>query len=316
MLERLKAIDTAAVDELETIKEQRTVLSDRLAAMEERQGSVSPGVYARVRADYEARHAALGEQARPHREQALGEYAKLRSLLEELGVELDEARFAREEVEFRHSLGEFDGEELDRRVSEAAQAITRCEASLAEANEVHARFVGAFESEDELLKAAGSNAPRDEGLAKAEEEAAEASFELADEGETPQAPPGGEQQVEAAEAGAEASKRSSPITAPITAPRMEVRGEEDGRTAEFPLQPGTTTIGRSPRNDICVREASVSRHHAKIVFTQRGVVVYDLGSENGVFVNGERVKERLLAEGDEVEFGPGLKPYVFRGPSN
>ncbi|MGQ9751860.1 MAG: FHA domain-containing protein [Thermoanaerobaculaceae bacterium] len=44
-------------------------------------------------------------------------------------------------------------------------------------------------------------------------------------------------------------------------PRLLVQTPE-GISQEFQLKPQVTTIGRSPRNDICIAEASVSRHHA------------------------------------------------------
>jgi hypothetical protein len=314
MRERLEEIDTSAIVELDKIKEQRTVLSGRLNALEERKDSVSPTVYARVRADYEARYAAIGEQARPFKEQLVTEYAKLGSLLNELMAELDDARLTQEEAELRHSLGEFEGDEFDRRVAEVRKTVDRCESDLAEANELRDRFIDVFESGDRLP----GGVEVDVRSGEADREVGDGgrigvSHDLAGASETPAALPGGEQPPEDAASGGEPGREPSPITAPVSVARLELRSD-DNPAAEYPLQPGTTTIGRSPRNDICIREASVSRHHAKIVFAERGFVVYDLGSENGVFVNGERVKERLLAEGDEVEFGPGLKPYVFCGP--
>jgi pSer/pThr/pTyr-binding forkhead associated (FHA) protein len=98
-------------------------------------------------------------------------------------------------------------------------------------------------------------------------------------------------------------------TAVLAKPRLITEGE-DG--AEYPLGFVTTSIGRSPANDICISDDAVSRRHAKIVVGEQGFVICDLNSENGVYVNGERVKERLLADGDIVEIGPGTRRFLFR----
>lgn len=50
-------------------------------------------------------------------------------------------------------------------------------------------------------------------------------------------------------------------------------------------------------------DRGVSREHAKIVEVEDGALLVDLGSTNGVFVDGVRVKERLLVEGDKIRIG-------------
>lgn len=87
----------------------------------------------------------------------------------------------------------------------------------------------------------------------------------------------------------------------------------DGTEQEFPLNPTETTIGRAPGNDIRINDGAVSRQHAKIVMGDHGYTLLDLGSENGVYVNRERVKEQMLRDGDVVEIGPGTRTYIFRG---
>jgi hypothetical protein len=63
------------------------------------------------------------------------------------------------------------------------------------------------------------------------------------------------------------------------------------------------TIGRLPDCDITVEDANVSRKHAEIRPAGDGFVVVDLGSTNGTRVNGVRVDQRELADGDELAFG-------------
>jgi hypothetical protein len=83
-------------------------------------------------------------------------------------------------------------------------------------------------------------------------------------------------------------------------------------TVYFPEDSPTThefvehklTVGRLGENDICLDEGSVSGHHARIVETPNGVILEDLGSTNGTFLNGEQVQGSLpVGEGDEIYFG-------------
>ena len=69
------------------------------------------------------------------------------------------------------------------------------------------------------------------------------------------------------------------------------------------LEKSTTRIGRSPAADICLEDASVSRRHAIILREGEEVRVLDDRSLNGVWVNGERVTTRVLADGDKLTIG-------------
>ncbi len=61
-------------------------------------------------------------------------------------------------------------------------------------------------------------------------------------------------------------------------------------------------VGREPGCDLVINLESVSARHAELRATPQGVLVKDLGSTNGTFVNGRKVSEKLLAHGDEVAF--------------
>ncbi len=64
-----------------------------------------------------------------------------------------------------------------------------------------------------------------------------------------------------------------------------------------------TTVGREDC-DVILDDEGVSRRHAVIRLTDSGLVIEDLGSSNGTFVNGERIeKARSLSPGDEVRLG-------------
>jgi pSer/pThr/pTyr-binding forkhead associated (FHA) protein len=79
------------------------------------------------------------------------------------------------------------------------------------------------------------------------------------------------------------------------------RGANAG--ARFLLDTDVVTAGRHQESDIFLDDISVSRKHATFTRTPEGVVVKDLGSLNGTYVNRDLVEERLLRPGDEVQIG-------------
>ena len=80
---------------------------------------------------------------------------------------------------------------------------------------------------------------------------------------------------------------------------------------EYPL-PGEKeiVIGRGGELDIVLVEDMVSRKHAKINTQGGKVVIQDLGSTNGTFVNGEKIKRARLKEGDRVLIGTSILKLI------
>ena len=66
---------------------------------------------------------------------------------------------------------------------------------------------------------------------------------------------------------------------------------------------GSITIGRAPNNTIVVPDVLASHYHAFVAPAAHGAVIKDAGSMNGTFVNGQRVKDAVLREGDVVTIG-------------
>lgn len=76
---------------------------------------------------------------------------------------------------------------------------------------------------------------------------------------------------------------------------------------EFPLpEVGEIVIGRSSELDMVLVEDMVSRRHAKITVTNGQIFIQDLGSTNGSFVNGEKIKRARLNEGDRILIGTSI----------
>ena len=76
-----------------------------------------------------------------------------------------------------------------------------------------------------------------------------------------------------------------------------------GFTELHTLRAPTTRVGRARGNDVMLDDARVSREHAVITMDGAFVLIEDLGSRNGVFVNGRKVTIDALASGDVVTIG-------------
>jgi len=67
-------------------------------------------------------------------------------------------------------------------------------------------------------------------------------------------------------------------------------------------------IGRAQEADVCIPDRRVSMRHARVVVSPEGaVLIEDLGSTNGTYVNSEKIVRRALRDGDEVLLLPDYK---------
>jgi pSer/pThr/pTyr-binding forkhead associated (FHA) protein len=78
----------------------------------------------------------------------------------------------------------------------------------------------------------------------------------------------------------------------------------DGERRSFSVVRNMTIIGRREDCDLRIPVGDVSRKHCRLVLTDDGIRIEDLGSSNGTFVNGDRVQESDLHAGDTVGIGP------------
>lgn len=85
-------------------------------------------------------------------------------------------------------------------------------------------------------------------------------------------------------------------------PRLVLKFE--GATLkEIPLGTRPVTIGRAPDNDIPIDNLAVSNYHARVYVEAGSLVVEDLNSLNGCFLNDIRVERSLLKDGDAILIG-------------
>jgi two-component system NtrC family sensor kinase len=87
-----------------------------------------------------------------------------------------------------------------------------------------------------------------------------------------------------------------------------IQGRDQG--TRYRLEETVVTLGRGATNTIQLHDTEVSREHAEI--RQRGdnVVIVDLDSSNGTFVNQRQIKEQELASGDQLQLGRTLLLYT------
>ncbi len=76
-----------------------------------------------------------------------------------------------------------------------------------------------------------------------------------------------------------------------------------GATREIALVKESFAIGRTPENDLEVKDSLISRKHSSIVKKGDRYVIYDLGSSNGTFVNREKIEMKVLDAGDVIRIG-------------
>ncbi|MCQ4345865.1 FHA domain-containing protein [Pseudomonas stutzeri] len=78
-------------------------------------------------------------------------------------------------------------------------------------------------------------------------------------------------------------------------------GEQVGK--KFHVQPGSMSIGRSPKSELCFGDPELSRRHCEFFLKDDVLEVKDLASANGVYVNQRKVGTARLLPGDEVRMG-------------
>jgi hypothetical protein len=103
-------------------------------------------------------------------------------------------------------------------------------------------------------------------------------------------------------------RQATPIR-PVEAGRyLEVQGP--GERLLLPLGGGVTHIGRGLAADLRLDEDSVSRRHAILVHRRSGSRILDDRSSNGTFVNGRRVTQEDLRDGDVLVLGRVVLRYL------
>ena len=82
--------------------------------------------------------------------------------------------------------------------------------------------------------------------------------------------------------------------------------QKNSSLLEYPLDKEKFIIGRASENDVVLNDVSVSRKHAQINVNDDKFEILDLGSKNGVYLNGEKIDRSVFNPGDEVAIGDSI----------
>jgi hypothetical protein len=394
-------IDISILEALIELRKQQAQVDQFCQRAEERKDKVEAAVFSRVMADYGKRRADLEAEASPLVAKALVEYRKLRASFDAVRATQAAARLDKEEVEFRHALGEVDDPVKLERLKEPERLIAETTEQLVGLDKQEALFSQALPGIDleAALKAApapeppppaapppapaptppsasGSRAAATSGAKRAASgtsKAASGTAKAASSSGTHDLPPDEpatsgtvevaalrapmEEAVEFADADQTMFEGAGPVSADFTWPPVDdglvsvpiansgafpvgdaalpppmpappstdvevedrtfIVGEaqllseaDNGQAVNFRLT-ALTYIGRSEDNQLRLLDPGVSRRHVLVMATPGGYTIRDLGSQNGTYVNGTRVDESPLTDGDRITIGE--INLVFRG---
>lgn len=326
----LNAVDLSAVDALAAIKAEHDQVGERLKAMSARREQVSPEVYQRVHDDYKRRLDELASQAAPLKQRAGEAYRQLRAELANLEQAFNAARLDREEIDFRHALGEFDDAEKARRVKAIDARIDEHGKARDQAQKLKERFLAVVAAETELEGSDDDTARMSAITAPA---ASEATIIAAPIKPAPPADPATAVLTPAAPAQVAAPVSTAPGTpAPPMAPaagmpspgaaravsrssrnpdatvvfrqgRLEPKNAEAGSVVQtLGLKP--VSIGSDTGCDLQLSANGVAKRHLEITMTRAGFSVRDVAASGSVRINGNVIQEHVLAEGDTLSVGP------------
>lgn len=98
-----------------------------------------------------------------------------------------------------------------------------------------------------------------------------------------------------------------------SAPSLEVlEGNHAGKRFALEGKNQDALLGRDPACEFVIDEEVISRKHARLEKRFDTVLLHDLGSKNGTYVNREKIRERRLKDGDILHLG--TLPFLFRNP--
>lgn len=86
--------------------------------------------------------------------------------------------------------------------------------------------------------------------------------------------------------------------------------EGENKNKRLTLSKNLTKIGKRENNDLIINDKTVSRNHLEIEYASDSFLLRDLGSTNGTYLNGNRVKEAYLAPGDRIKLGNTVIEFV------
>lgn len=309
-------INHQLLEEATRLKEERRMLRERLEKIEATRADVSTSVYERVRADYQRRYDESHAALLTKKQEVDRELATLQETGQRIGGNLASHKEVLEEIQLRHSLGEFAEQEYQDRAQQAAEKIRKFEKLLAAVRSNIQSYETLFASEADFValpaKTATSPPPAKKPVEQplttvlTEQSTSEAALEPDDEEYLLEEEAGDYFEAEKGTVSAPSATDTSrhavgASAAAVTGPTLTiVRGDNSGKV--FAVQK-EATIGRASNNVVVLKEAKISRQHAVIRRKGNSYVIEDLQSSNGLYIGGIRVVEHVLQHGDEIQIG-------------
>ncbi|MHB8721748.1 MAG: FHA domain-containing protein [Steroidobacteraceae bacterium] len=108
----------------------------------------------------------------------------------------------------------------------------------------------------------------------------------------------------------DAAPAASGEEVPVAAVAQLLATHRKQHVATWPLQAGRVSIGRASDNDLRLEASFISRHHCQIVTVGTVSIIEDLGSVNGIVVNGKLVKKHVLQHADQIVLGEHVLTYL------
>jgi len=227
-------------------------------------------------------------------------------------------------MQFRNTLGEFDEEKYQAAAREEQDKIAKFETVLSAVDTNISRYEAIFASDEELFAAPEPHVEEEEisgeeDISSVTSPGHEAEPVTDAEGFVVEEEGGPDYFSAATDAGKEApgaeTSTTSKIPPDLNAPRpaekqrarvIVINGDDAG--AAYTVK-ATVSFGRAESNTIVLRDAKVSRQHAQIQQQGSEYVVVDLNSSNGTYVNGQRIEEHVLSNGDEIQIGDAIMQF-------
>ena len=324
--EIIHPLNEGLLNEAERLKDDRKTLKERMEKLEETRSAVSDAVYQRVKNDYVSKLNQTTDRMINLRRSLEVEEKKLveKRLLVESNIKFHKEKI--EESALRHALGEFSVSDHETLMSSEAREIARLEVALAKLTEGLGRHKQIFEGEDLPQSVVSIRPPPPPPPAPVEraapppqppppipEEEEDFDFEPSPPPLPHSSKPVGEHtakiraegHTDQTEIDDEPSSFSHSSKSFSEKPKVicELHVLENGKVSQTVSLDRTIQIGRSPSNDIVLKEPKVSRKHAEIQYIGGKYILLDLESSNGTFVGGKRVSEQVLQPNDEIVIG-------------
>lgn len=301
-------------------KEEWKITQERINKIEEHKEQVSPPVYERVLKDYRKKLDKIIKDVLDKKKAIDRELVNLYETQKRISTELETHKHTLEETKFRNLLGEYTEDEFQQKSKAEQDKISKFETVLSAVNTNISRYEELFKDDIELLSAAERNIGK-ESETRLEKETGSVTSRR--ERDTEEIESGfitdadtadyfGEKDSGKDEKDEEIEYDLTDKTVPGKPPRetnariVIISGEDAGAT--YPLK-DTVTFGRAESSTVVLRDAKVSRQHAKIIEKGGEYILIDLKSSNGTYVNGERIDEHVLTNSDEFQIGDSLLQF-------